>query len=86
MREAPCCLQLGCKPGDQVVACHSDLLHDGRGVGHKSPDCLSVPGCVTCHALFTRASLGDDYFVVHARALKRWLVWAFENGKLTVEG
>ena len=83
-REAPCCLQIACD-GSQVVACHSDMLEDGRGVGHKSHDCLAVPGCVTCHALFERGNLGrEEYSRVHARALKRYLVWAFENRRLMV--
>jgi hypothetical protein len=72
-------LKLGPCSG-QVVACHSDSLVDGRGVGHKSHDCLAVPGCVSCHAKFTRGYLGkSDYHDIHARALKEWLVWAFEN-------
>jgi hypothetical protein len=56
------------------------MLEDGRGVGHKSHDALAVPGCVACHALFTRKNLGrDGYAEAHAKALKKYIVWAFEN-------
>lgn len=83
-REAPCFLELGPCFG-QVVACHSDQLADGRGVGHKSADCLAVPGCVDCHAKFTRAHLGrGQYEVVHTKALKRFIVWQWENDKVKV--
>lgn len=82
---APCMLQIAEQCFGDVVACHSDQLEDGRGVGHKSHDCLAVPGCVACHALFTRANLGrDEYARVHAAALKRYLVWAFDNRKWMV--
>lgn len=82
--DAPCLLQLGPCSG-QVVPCHSDQLSDGRGTGHKSHDCLAVPGCVACHAKFTRANLGrSEYHDIHAKALKRYLVWLFENERLEV--
>jgi hypothetical protein len=85
--EAPCCLNLapvGCGAYPSVP-CHSDALEDGRGTGHKSNDCLVVPGCPACHELFTRKHLGrDGYFEVHAKALKKYLVWAFENRKVLI--
>jgi hypothetical protein len=86
MREAPCCLQLGV-PGCgnfPSVACHSDMLYHGRGVGHKSHDCLAVPGCPACHESFQRRWLGEGYSAAWAAAMSRWLVWAFENGKIGV--
>lgn len=85
--EAPCFLRLsesGCG-NDKSVPCHSDSLADGRGGYHKSHDCLAVPGCPVCHALFTRAHLGrPNYEYHHAKALKRFIVWAWENDKLRV--
>lgn len=83
-RDAPCLLQLGPCSG-QVVACHSDQLEDGRGVGHKSHDCLCVSGCVACHAKFTRAYLGRaQYAEIHTKALKRYIVWMWTEGKVKV--
>lgn len=82
--DAPCFLKLGPCSG-QVVPCHSDQLGDGRGVGHKSHDPLAVPGCVACHARFTRQYLGRSaYSEIHARALKEYIVWLWQNDKLKV--
>ena len=84
-REAPCMLELAPTCGNfPSVACHSDSLQDGRGVGHKSHDCLAIPGCPDCHALFTRKHLGNDYWFKHATALKRYIVWMWENGKVKI--
>jgi hypothetical protein len=85
--EAPCMLGLpdgrGC--GIQFsVPCHSDLLRHGRGVGHKSHDCLAVPGCPECHARFTREHLGDRYEATWLAAMERYLVWLWRNGKVKV--
>ncbi len=83
-RDAPCFLELVPCWG-QVVACHSDMLGDGRGVGHKSHDALAVPGCVGCHAEFTRAKLGRErYAAVHASALKRYIVWLYQNNRIAI--
>lgn len=83
--DAPCFLELAPTCGNYPsVPCHSDSLQDGRGIGHKSNDCLAVAGCPDCHALFTREHLGDDYSVKHATSLKRYLVWMWENGKVKV--
>lgn len=84
--DAPCFLELSPECGQFAsVPCHSDQLEDGRGHGHKSHDCLAVPGCPACHALFTQSNLGrEEYASLHAKALKRYLVWAFENRRLLV--
>lgn len=67
------------------VPCHSDLLRHGRGVGHKSHDCLAVPGCPACHGAFTRANLGQaGYESAWVAALERYLVWVWENRKVKV--
>lgn len=82
--DARCTLMLGPCSGD-VVMCHSDQLEDGRGVGHKADDAVSVLGCVACHAKFTRAYLGrSGYQDMHYKALKRTLIWAISRGKLRV--
>lgn len=82
--DAPCFLKLVPCAG-QVVPCHSDSLEDGRGYSHKSHDCLAVPGCVACHAWFTRKNLGrEEYARVHANALKQYLIWLYENERIAV--
>lgn len=85
--DAPCMLQLG-EPGCgnyPSVPCHSDMLRHGRGVGHKSHDCLAVPGCPACHAAFTRKYLGfAGYEAVWLAAFERYIVWLFENERLRV--
>ena len=85
--EAPCMLLIateGCS-AHPSVPCHSDLLRHGRGVGHKSHDCLAVPGCPACHALFTRAHLGSPlYEATWHVAMELYLVWLWRNGKVKV--
>ena len=85
--EAPCFLQLGVVGcgANPSVPCHSDMLRHGRGAGHKSADCLAVPGCPACHAAFTRANLGrDGYEAAWQRANEAYQVWLWENGKVRV--
>lgn len=83
--DAPCFVQLACD-GNPSVPAHSDMLEDGRGEGHKSHDCLAVGCCPGCHRLFTREHLGrKGYFEVHARALKRYIVWLFTTGRIHVK-
>lgn len=84
--EAPCMLQLAPGCGEfPSVPCHSDMLRHGRGVGHKSHDCFAVPGCPACHAVFTRAHLGQDgYEAAWVAAIERYQVWIWENGKVRV--
>jgi len=83
--DAPCFLLLGA-PGcgnHLSVPCHSDALEHGRGAGHKSHDCLAVPGCPACHSIFDRAHLGrEGYLHAHAQALARYTVWLWETGRL----
>jgi hypothetical protein len=85
--EAPCMLELGALGcgNDLSVPCHSDVLRHGRGVGHKSHDCLAVPGCPACHAVFSRKHLGrPGYDSVWLAAFERYQVWLWENGKVRV--
>lgn len=85
--EAPCMLKLGCPGCGEFpsVPCHSDLLRHGRGISHKSHDCLAVPGCPACHGAFTRANLGlTGYEAAWVAAIERYLVWAWENQKVKV--
>lgn len=83
--EAPCMLRLGvvgCGNHPSVPA-HSDMLRHGRGSGHKSHDCMAVPGCPECHAKFTRAGLGrDGYELAWLTAHEAWTLWLWVNGKV----
>ena len=83
--DSPCMLLLGV-PGcgnNLSVPCHSDMLRHGRGEGHKSHDCLAVPGCPACHAAFTRKTLGrDGYEAAWLDAFERYTVWLWSTGKV----
>lgn len=85
--EAPCFLDLGtvgCGTNPSVP-CHSDMLRHGRGASHKSHDCLAVPGCPACHAVFTRARYGKEgYEMVWRDAFERYQVWLWENERVKV--
>lgn len=84
--EAPCMLRISRSCGAYPsVPCHSDMLRDGRGAGHKSHDALAVPGCPDCHLLFTRYYLGrEGYEAKHREALAEYVVWLHVNGWLRV--
>ena len=84
--EAPCMLRLADDCGaNPSVPCHSDMLRHGRGTGHKSADCLAVPGCPACHRLFTRGNLGrDSYERVFQLANEEYQVWLWRTGKVKV--
>lgn len=47
-----CYLQMDCtcSPPETVVACHSNQLIHGKGMGIKASDEFTVPGCMRCHA------------------------------------
>jgi hypothetical protein len=85
--EAPCFLLLGvvgCGTNPSVP-CHSDELRHGRGAGHKSHDCLAVPGCPACHNAFTRQNLGrEGYVAAWAAAFERYQLWLWTNRKVRV--
>src|SRR5258706_6738858 len=86
--DAPCFLLLetvDCGK-DKSVPCHSDLLRHGRGVGHKSHDCLAVPGCPACHAVFTRKRYGRmGYEAIWADSFERYMIWLWESGRIVVK-
>lgn len=85
--EAPCMLLLGVVGcgADKSVPCHSDMLEHGRGVGCKSHDCLAVPGCPACHAVFTREHLGRvGYAVAWQAAIERYWVWLWKKDRVRV--
>lgn len=85
--DAPCMLLIakqGCSV-DKSVPCHSDMLRHDRGSHHRSHDCLAVPGCPVCHALFTRAHLGRElYEYTWQLANENYQVWMWTTGKLKV--
>lgn len=71
---------------DSSVACHSDMLKHGRGVGHKSGDQFIVPGCPNCHARFTREFLGrDQYSEIWLQAYEQFQTWAWESGHFLIK-
>ena len=84
--EAPCFLQIAVPCGNFAsVPVHSDMLRHGRGVGHKSHDCLAVPGCPDCHAVFTREYLGKGgYEAIWVTAMERYLVWLWESERIKI--
>lgn len=85
--EAPCMLQLGAAGcgRNKSVPCHSDMLRHGRGAGHKSHDCLAVPGCPPCHAMFTRKELGrEGYEAAWSAAFERWVLWQWDQQRVKV--
>ena len=85
--EAPCMLLLGATGCGAYpsVPCHSDLLEHGRGASSKSHDCYAVPGCPPCHALFTRARLGQEkYREVWRAAHEKYQLWLWRKKKIRV--
>lgn len=88
-RLAPCMLELGANGCGNFpsVPCHSDKLSHGRGAGHRSHDCLAIPGCPACHAVYTREHLGQaGYEEAWSQGMARYLVWLWEGAYLKVLG
>lgn len=85
-REAPCMLRLAPDCGNNhSVACHSDMLRHGRGIGSKSHAAFAVPGCPACHAVFTRDGLSrEGYEYIWQRAHEEYIRWLWDNGKIGV--
>ena len=86
-REAPCMLRLAPDCGNNPsVPCHSDMLRHGRGIGSKSHAAFAVPGCPSCHAVFTRAKLGrGGYDDKWQAAHEEYLRWLWDEGKIQVK-
>jgi hypothetical protein len=79
-------LQLSVNCGrNPSVPCHSDMLRHGRGIGHKSHDCLAIPGCPDCHTEFTRENLGDGYCDAWMAAMELWLVHMWTHDLVRVK-
>jgi hypothetical protein len=85
-RESPCMLRLAPGCGQNAsVACHSDMLRHGRGIGSKSHAAFAVPGCPACHAVFTRAKLGrDGYAEKWLAAHEEYMRWIWDGGLVVV--
>lgn len=69
-----------------VMPCHSNQLSDGKGMGLKTHDVLTVPGCLHCH---TKLDHGNDMpradkQLAFNAAWKRWIVDLARSGKLTI--
>lgn len=84
--EAPCMLKLAPATCGQFpsIPCHSDMQRHDRGVGHKSHDCMAVPGCPDCHTLFTRKLGRDQYEQIWLSAFEEYIVWLWENNLIQV--
>jgi hypothetical protein len=85
-RKAPCMLRLTLECGtNATVACHSDMLRHGRGIGSKSHAAFAVPGCPDCHAVFTREHLGrEGYEETWLRAHEDFLRWMWDNDHVRI--
>lgn len=83
LRELPCMLQLSCE--GQIVACHSNLLRHGRGVGHKSHDCFAVAGCTNCHSwLDTSGAPREEKEQMFMAALERQWLFLFQHNLIKI--
>lgn len=87
---APCLIAV---PGvcrgnfETVVACHSNWLEHGKGVGLKAHDCFIAFGCQECHnAIDKRTQQLEpvDRRYYWQRGFERTVLYLFENGKLRV--
>ena len=80
LRKLPCMLKIdGECSGGQTVACHSNYLRHGRGVGHKSADSYAIAGCNECHQEFDRNLHRLDRSDIYSMAVERQLAWLVEN-------
>ena len=89
-KEAPHCMATGCFEHNygQVVACHSNSIQDGKGMGTKAHDVVAF-GCKSCHDFWDGRDNSDatpeqrrlDYY--HA-VYNTW-VWLMQTGHLQVK-
>lgn len=87
---APCLLNFpgctgGTNPNSPSVPCHSNQQQDGRGVGHKTHDHATAPGCPSCsfqldYGPYTR----EQKVEVFERARKAWWGYMWEAGLIAV--
>lgn len=87
---APCLIAVPgiCRGNRQtVVACHSNWLDHGKGVGLKAHDCFIAFGCQDCHDAIdgrTPRIPQADRRYYWQRGFERTILWLFENKHLRV--
>jgi hypothetical protein len=68
------CQHCGTSDGT-IVAAHSNLMRDGKGIGIKSDDCYVSYLCYHCHASYDHHELTqEDFDRAMKRTMKLWLV------------
>ena len=55
-----------------IVAAHSNLLQDGKGVGKKSDDCFIAFLCYVCHVGYDRHKISQEDF--HLAMKRTWKI------------
>lgn len=82
--EAPCCV---CHKGNDgtVVACHSNAIEDGHGMGIKAHD-IPCYGCRECHdridgRVDKHLSRDERYLIFYRGVYNSWL-WLMREGHL----
>lgn len=70
----------GDNPEAPSVPAHSNQLKHGRGHGHKSHDCFTVPACPACHYWldYGKASREEKQNAFD-RALIAWTIYQWEE-------
>lgn len=79
-RGKPCLLQspICCHNPETTVACHAGGVSNGKGMGYKTSDALSVWGCYQCNHYTdayggaTRAEKEAVFAAGHARQIIAW--------------
>lgn len=86
-RESPVCMNCGGCNNGTIVACHSNLIRDGKGTGIKSQDYCIFYGCADCHDLYdgrTGKLSREEKNLMFEDAHRKTIAWLFESGHLTV--
>ena len=89
-REAPHCMGCGKHNGGDVVAAHSNMLSDGRGFSHKTPDHLIAYLCQDCHDAYDArvpvvGTKQERHNYLWLPAHLKTLRWLIESGHLIVK-
>lgn len=85
--EVPHCMSCGTKKQrGEIVACHSNSLEDGKGMGQKAHD---VPAylCKACHDLVDgrdQRLTREEKVLMFLRAAFKSMVWLLQEGHLLV--
>jgi hypothetical protein len=87
----PCHLRIpevctgGTNPDSPSVPAHSNMLRHGRGHGHKSNDCYSIPACPACHYWldYGKASRQEKQAAFES-GWEQWVLYCWENDLVEV--